>query len=514
VLLSCGVTFVMPGGKRSQGQLLLFNHWLIFTPYASSGQKDLVVPVEEIQHISRLRETLTVDRTGRGGSGTESPANLLHQSNSARERGSGRKAENSLKVRASLGLHSRNNSRNNNQFPTDEITTTKRQHQISEATTDGSSQGAKTEAKSGGEARGGESPPISWRQRRNSKSASFEGSGKLSSTSQEDVEDREFDDPPAGNPLISQSSFYGSEVGDNEGWHPLRLSHEGRGWSMGARGEHSFHQSPIAVRAESVRDADPSRPVSLTRRKSQISKFRRSMDRRDAMDENTGRMHFFQFKDSGSSLAMQARLSKQMEVVKEERSCRLDDLDTISVLRHFRFLLDGDNLSQAEMHRLETLAGHAYRHTFKAGDVIVNQGNGANCLYHVLQGIVAVYDNDSVVAMRHKGEVAAERFFLGKGNTGMPVRIVAETEVVIWRIEYQEVEELAAAMPGVGTCIFRSVVTQLARRIQTMMVQLSSTVLEDSSSSTLLREGESGGVAQVEGGEQTATPGQYSADSA
>lgn len=110
-------------------------------------------------------------------------------------------------------------------------------------------------------------------------------------------------------------------------------------------------------------------------------------------------------------------------------------------------------LCQAEMHRLETLAGHAYRHTsdppplrrvlqcaygageleyefrrlrvsrfasgsveigwirrsrgnaalagaiaafgglntavargrFKAGDVIVNQGNGANCLYHVLQ---------------------------------------------------------------------------------------------------------------------------------
>jgi len=121
------------------------------------------------------------------------------------------------------------------------------------------------------------------------------------------------------------------------------------------------------------------------------------------------------------------------------------------------------------------IADKAIRVHFKKGDILVQRGMRANGVYLLVKGNAQVQiPSQPVTRMIGAGEVCGEMSFLEDAPASASV--VAEDEVEAYHLDRPTLQSLFELFPHLGSRFYRSLATNLSRRLRELIGPSSETI--------------------------------------
>ena len=113
------------------------------------------------------------------------------------------------------------------------------------------------------------------------------------------------------------------------------------------------------------------------------------------------------------------------------------------------------------------LADKAGRVRFKKGDVLVQKGKRANGVYLLLKGDARVQIPSQPTRRIGAGEICGEMSFLE--DAAASANVVADGEVEAYHLDRPTLQSLFELYPHLGSRFYRSLATNLSRRLRDLM---------------------------------------------
>lgn len=119
-----------------------------------------------------------------------------------------------------------------------------------------------------------------------------------------------------------------------------------------------------------------------------------------------------------------------------------------------------DKNSEAAVRVLPPKIKARYVDTFKAGEIIFNEGEQSDKMYYILRGKVAIEKGGKEIAVIDEGSYIGEMAFLLNKPRTASARAIEDTELLI--IDYQNIETLSQEMPE----FFKDILKEMASRLE------------------------------------------------
>ncbi len=143
----------------------------------------------------------------------------------------------------------------------------------------------------------------------------------------------------------------------------------------------------------------------------------------------------------------------------------VDSIKTLNAEDGFRPRLDAT--------QWRTLAGYMTRHTLKAGDLLIKQGETDRAMYLLGSGTCSVYVDGakpgSKVALLRPGSMCGEPSLFAEGPR--TANVEAMTPIQFWALRLPRLEELSLRVPPLALEIIRAAGAVMAVRMRAAMAR-------------------------------------------
>ena len=120
------------------------------------------------------------------------------------------------------------------------------------------------------------------------------------------------------------------------------------------------------------------------------------------------------------------------------------------------------------------VADKASRAFFKKGEILVQRGKRANGIYLLVKGIARVQiPSQASGRTLGPGEICGEMSYLEDAPAS--ANVIAETDVEVYHLDRPTLQSLFELFPHLGSRFYRSLATNLSRRLRDLIEPQSST---------------------------------------